>query len=194
MLLHYTAHTGSRELFRLAVLAIALGVAAGAAYLFGVSLALGAFFAGMILAESELSHRAAEESLPLRDAFAVLFFVAVGMLFDPSVLLARRLPMLATVLIILFGKSAGHRVPVARRLPAQSGDGSLDLRLAGADRRIFLHERRQGNRGERHARRRTGHRPHADDPQRPRHRHRLRPRRLAGRRRAEGRWRKDDRR
>jgi CPA2 family monovalent cation:H+ antiporter-2 len=88
MLLHYTAHTGSRELFRLAVLAIALGVAAGAAYLFGVSLALGAFFAGMILAESELSHRAAEESLPLRDAFAVLFFVAVGMLFDPVVLLA----------------------------------------------------------------------------------------------------------
>ena len=73
--LHYVAHTGSRELFRLAVLAIALGVAFGAASLFGVSFALGAFFAGMILAESELSHRAAEETLPLRDAFAVLFFV-----------------------------------------------------------------------------------------------------------------------
>ncbi|MFY8032081.1 MAG: cation:proton antiporter, partial [Devosia sp.] len=71
-LLHYTAHTGSRELFRLAVLAMALGVAAGAAYLFGVSLALGAFFAGMILSESELSHRAAQETLPLRDAFSVL--------------------------------------------------------------------------------------------------------------------------
>ena len=84
--LHYTAHTGSRELFRLAVLAIALGVAAGAAYLFGVSLALGAFFAGMILSESELSNRAAQESLPFRDAFAVLFFVSVGMLFDPAIL------------------------------------------------------------------------------------------------------------
>ena len=105
MLLHYTAHTGSRELFRLAVLAIALGVAAGAAYLFGVSLALGAFFAGMILSESELSHRAAQESLPLRDAFAVLFFVAVGMLFDPMILLNDPLPVLATVFIILIGKS-----------------------------------------------------------------------------------------
>ena len=82
-LLHYVAHTGSRELFRLAVLAIALGVAFGAAMLFGVSFALGAFFAGMILSESELSQRAAEETLPLRDAFAVLFFVSVGMLFDP---------------------------------------------------------------------------------------------------------------
>src|SRR5690606_1639859 len=69
--LHMTAHSGSRELFRLAVLAIALGVAAGSAYLFGVSLALGAFFAGMILSESELSNRAAQETLPLRDAFAV---------------------------------------------------------------------------------------------------------------------------
>ena len=85
-ILHLTAHTGSRELFRLAVLAIALGVAAGAAYLFGVSLALGAFFAGMILSESELSNRAAQESLPFRDAFAVLFFVSVGMLFDPTIL------------------------------------------------------------------------------------------------------------
>ncbi len=104
-ILHYTAHTGSRELFRLAVLAIALGVAAGAAYLFGVSLALGAFFAGMILSESELSHRAAQESLPLRDAFAVLFFVAVGMLFDPMILVTDPLPVLATVFIIIFGKS-----------------------------------------------------------------------------------------
>ena len=103
--LHFTAHSGSRELFRLAVLAIALGVAAGAAYLFGVSLALGAFFAGMILSESELSHRAAQESLPLRDAFAVLFFVSVGMLFDPMILLTSPLPVLATVLIIILGKS-----------------------------------------------------------------------------------------
>ena len=80
-------------------------MAAGAAYLFGVSLALGAFFAGMILAESELSHRAAEESLPLRDAFAVLFFVAVGMLFDPAIVSRDPLPVLATVLIIVIGKS-----------------------------------------------------------------------------------------
>jgi CPA2 family monovalent cation:H+ antiporter-2 len=103
--LHYVAHTGSRELFRLAVLAIALGVAFGAAHLFGVSLALGAFFAGMVLAESELSHRAAEETLPLRDAFAVLFFVSVGMLVDPSILLSEPLPVLATLFIIVIGKS-----------------------------------------------------------------------------------------
>jgi monovalent cation:H+ antiporter-2, CPA2 family len=104
-LLHIVAHTGSRELFRLAVLAVALGVALGAALLFGVSFALGAFFAGMILAESPLSQRAAEETLPLRDAFAVLFFVSVGMLFNPSVLVDAALPLLATVLIIIVGKS-----------------------------------------------------------------------------------------
>ncbi len=103
--LHYVAHTGSRELFRLAVLAIALGVAFGAAMLFGVSFALGAFFAGMILAESELSQRAAEETLPLRDAFAVLFFVSVGMLFNPFVIFAEPWPLLATIGIIVIGKS-----------------------------------------------------------------------------------------
>ncbi len=103
--LHEVAHSGSRELFRLAVLAIALGVAYGAATLFGVSFALGAFFAGMVLSGSPLSHRAAEESLPLRDAFAVLFFVSVGMMFDPAILIERPLPVLATVLIIVFGKS-----------------------------------------------------------------------------------------
>ena len=104
-ILHWVAHTGSRELFRLAVLAIALGVAYLAASLFGVSFALGAFFAGMILSESPLSHRAAEESLPLRDAFAVLFFVSVGMLFDPGILLRAPLPLIATIAIILFGKT-----------------------------------------------------------------------------------------
>ncbi|MES2723655.1 MAG: YbaL family putative K(+) efflux transporter, partial [Pseudomonadota bacterium] len=103
--LHWTAHTGSRELFRLAVLAIALGVAFGAAMLFDVSFALGAFFAGMILAESELSQRAAEETLPLRDAFAVLFFVSVGMLFNPLVLVEQPWPLLATVAIVVVGKS-----------------------------------------------------------------------------------------
>ena len=97
--------TGSRELFRLGVLATALGVAFGAYALFGVSFALGAFFAGMVLAESEFSHRAAEESLPLRDAFSVLFFVSVGMLFDPMVLVNDPWGVLATLLIIVVGKS-----------------------------------------------------------------------------------------
>ncbi len=104
--LHWVAHTGSRELFRLAVLAVALGVAYSAATLFGVSFALGAFFAGMILSESPLSQRAAEETLPLRDAFAVLFFVSVGMLFDPGILLRAPGPLIGTLAIILIGKSA----------------------------------------------------------------------------------------
>ncbi len=104
-ILHETAHTGSRELFRLSVLVIALGVAFGSAKLFGVSLALGAFFAGMILSESALSQRAAQESLPLRDAFAVLFFVSVGMLFNPAIILLHPYAFLATLAIILIGKS-----------------------------------------------------------------------------------------
>jgi len=104
-ILHYTAHTGSRELFRLAVLSISLGVAFLAAHLFGVSFALGAFFAGLILSESPLSQQAADESLPLRDAFAVLFFVSVGMLFNPQILVSAPLAVLATVFIIMIGKS-----------------------------------------------------------------------------------------
>lgn len=116
--LHATAHTGSRELFRLAVLAIALGVALGSASLFGVSLALGAFFAGMILSESELSQRAASETLPLRDAFSVLFFVSVGMLFDPYILLEQPFAVLATVFIIVIGKSlAAFGIVLAFRRP-----------------------------------------------------------------------------
>ena len=103
--LHYMAHTGSRELFRLAVFVIALGAAFAAAGLFGVSFALGAFFAGMILSESPLSQRAAEETLPLRDAFAVIFFVSVGMLFKPAILIEDPLAVLATLAIILLGKS-----------------------------------------------------------------------------------------
>ena len=105
-MLHYIAHTGSRELFRLAVLAVALLAAYGAAQLFGVSLALGAFFAGMIMAESPLSQRATQETLPLRDAFAVLFFVSVGMLFNPHTLWNAPWLMLATLSIIVIGKSA----------------------------------------------------------------------------------------
>jgi CPA2 family monovalent cation:H+ antiporter-2 len=99
------AKTGSRELFTLAVIAAAVGIAYGSSELFGVSFALGAFFAGMVLRESALSHRAAEETLPLRDAFSVLFFVSVGMLFDPRVLVEHPLEVLAVVGIVLFGKS-----------------------------------------------------------------------------------------
>ncbi|WP_016944026.1 YbaL family putative K(+) efflux transporter [Xanthomonas campestris] len=103
--LEKVAATGSRELFTLAVLGIALGVAFGSAKLFGVSFALGAFFAGMLLKESELSHKAASDSLPLRDAFAVLFFVSVGMLFDPMILIAHPWQVLATFLTVTVGKS-----------------------------------------------------------------------------------------
>ncbi|MDR6430656.1 YbaL family putative K(+) efflux transporter [Brucella pseudogrignonensis] len=166
-LLNVIVQTGSRELFRLGVLAIALGVAFGAAHLFGVSFALGAFFAGMVMSESELSHRAAEESLPLRDAFAVLFFISVGMLFDPMSLISDPLPLIATLAIILVGKSVAaffivraFKRPVGTALTisaslAQIGEFSFilaglgvglnllppegrDLILAGAILSIFL--------------------------------------------------------
>jgi CPA2 family monovalent cation:H+ antiporter-2 len=104
-MLWQVARTGSRELFTLAVIAAAIGIAFGAAQLFSVSFALGAFFAGMVMRESEFSHRAAEESLPLRDAFSVLFFVAVGMLFDPQVLLDQPLHVLGVLAIIVLGKA-----------------------------------------------------------------------------------------
>ncbi len=103
--LWWVARTGSRELFTLSVVAVAVGVAFGAAALFDVSFALGAFFAGMMMRESEFSHRAADESLPLRDAFAVLFFVSVGMLFDPAVVWQQPVKLLAVVAIILVGKT-----------------------------------------------------------------------------------------
>ena len=105
-ILERVAGTGSRELFTLAVLAIAMGVAFGSAAMFGVSFALGAFFAGMLLNESEFSHQAAQDSLPMRDAFAVLFFVSVGMLFDPRIVLDQPDMVLATTLVIVVGKSA----------------------------------------------------------------------------------------
>ena len=140
-MLHYIAHTGSRELFRLGVLAIALGFAFGAANLFGVSFALGAFFAGMILSESELSQRAAEETLPLRDAFAVLFFVSVGMLFDPTIIVRDFWPVLATVVIIVIGKSLaalaivrafGHPMSTALTISASLAQiGEFSFILAG---------------------------------------------------------------
>ncbi|MDI1339007.1 YbaL family putative K(+) efflux transporter [Polaromonas sp.] len=136
--------TGSRELFTLCVVSAAVGIAFGATALFGVSFALGAFFAGMVMRESEFSHRAAEESLPLRDAFAVLFFVSVGMLFDPWVLVERPLQVLAVVAIIVVGKSLAAAVLVmAFRYPlntaltvsaslAQIGEFSFILVALGA--------------------------------------------------------------
>ena len=104
-MLRQVARTGSRELFTLCVLAVALGIAFGSAKLFGVSFALGAFFAGMVLHESDLGHKAATNSLPLQDAFAVLFFVSVGMLFDPSIILREPQMVAAVLLLILVGKS-----------------------------------------------------------------------------------------
>ena len=104
-LLSRVERTGSRELFTLAVIALALGVAFGSAKLFGVSFALGAFFAGVVVNESDLSHRAAKDLQPLQDAFTVLFFVAVGMLFDPSILIRQPLQVLAVLAIVVFGKS-----------------------------------------------------------------------------------------
>jgi CPA2 family monovalent cation:H+ antiporter-2 len=103
---------GSRELFTLCVVAAAVSIAWGATAIFGVSFALGAFFAGMVLRESEFSHRAAEETLPLRDAFAVLFFVSVGMLFDPRILIEQPLQVLGVVAIIVLGKSMAAAVLV----------------------------------------------------------------------------------
>ncbi|MBL8404943.1 MAG: Kef family K(+) transporter [Dechloromonas sp.] len=117
-LLWQVAGTGSRELFTLAVVAAAIGIAYGAASLFNVSFALGAFFAGMVMRESKFSHRAAEESLPLRDAFSVLFFVSVGMLFQPAILLEEPLRVLIVVAIIMLGKTlAALAIVLAFRYP-----------------------------------------------------------------------------
>jgi len=117
-LLAQVSRTGSRELFTLCVIAVAVGIAYGSAELFGVSFALGAFFAGMVMRESNLSYRAAEETLPLRDAFAVLFFVSVGMLFEPAVLVREPLHVLAVVAIIVLGKSlAAFAIVLAFRYP-----------------------------------------------------------------------------
>ncbi|AXF01772.1 YbaL family putative K(+) efflux transporter [Paraburkholderia hospita] len=117
-LLWQVSRTGSRELFTLSVIASAIGIAYGASELFGVSFALGAFFAGMVMRGSEFSHRAAQESLPLRDAFSVLFFVSVGMLFVPGILLEQPLRVLGVVSIIVFGKSvAAFALVLAFRYP-----------------------------------------------------------------------------
>jgi len=138
------ARTGSRELFTLSVLALALGIAFGSAAAFGVSFALGAFFAGVIMAESQLSHRAAANSLPLQDAFSVLFFVSIGMLFDPAVLVEKPLEVVAVVLLIIIGKPIAAflivlllRYPVGMALGvsaslAQIGEFSFILASLGA--------------------------------------------------------------
>ena len=137
------ARTGSRELFTLSVLAIALGIAYGSAALFGVSFALGAFFAGVILSESPLSQKAAEDSLPLQDAFAVLFFVSVGMLFDPSIVVEQPLAVLGVIFVVVVGKSLAafaivllFRYPVGTALTvsaslAQIGEFSFILAALG---------------------------------------------------------------
>jgi CPA2 family monovalent cation:H+ antiporter-2 len=120
-ILWQVARTGSRELFTLCVIAAAVGIAYASTHYFGVSFALGSFFAGMVLRESALAHRAAEESLPLRDAFAVLFFVSVGMLFEPSILTEQPLKLLAVVAIIIVGKSvAAFLLVLLLRYPAKT--------------------------------------------------------------------------
>jgi monovalent cation:H+ antiporter-2, CPA2 family len=153
-ILWLVARTGSRELFTLCVIAAAVGVAYGAAALFGVSFALGAFFAGMMMRESSLSHRAADESLPLRDAFAVLFFVSVGMLFDPAVLVREPLAVLAVAAIIIFGKTlAAIGLVLAFRYPlntallvgaslAQIGEFSFILANLGVEYKLLPEEGR----------------------------------------------------
>lgn len=120
------AKTGSRELFTLAVVAAAISIAYGSAALFGVSFAVGAFFAGTVLRESEFAHRAAEQTLPLQDAFSVLFFVSVGMLFDPSVLLEQPLRVMVVVAIIVLGKSIATALTASASL-AQIGEFSFIL-------------------------------------------------------------------
>lgn len=122
VILTNVARTGSRELFTLSVLAIALGVAYGSAVLFGVSFALGAFFAGVVLNESRFSHKAATDSMPLQDAFAVLFFVSVGMLFDPSILIRDPLAVIAVVALIVVGKSLiAFGIVILLRFPVGMG-------------------------------------------------------------------------
>lgn len=151
-LLTRVARTGSRELFTLTVLAIALGIAFGSAQIFGVSFALGAFFAGVVMSESNLSHRAAADSLPLQNAFSVLFFVSVGMLFDPSILVRLPMAVLAALGLIIVGKAIiSFAVVVLLRYPigmgltvagglAQIGEFSFILASLGVSLGLLPHE------------------------------------------------------
>jgi CPA2 family monovalent cation:H+ antiporter-2 len=151
-LLTRVARTGSRELFTLTVLAIALGIAFGSAQIFGVSFALGAFFAGVVMSESNLSHRAAADSLPLQNAFSVLFFVSVGMLFDPSILVRQPLAVIAALALIIVGKAIISfavvmllRYPIGMGLTvagglAQIGEFSFILAGLGVSLGLLPHE------------------------------------------------------
>jgi CPA2 family monovalent cation:H+ antiporter-2 len=112
-LLQKIANTRSRELFTLSILSVALGIAVGSAQLFGVSMALGAFLAGMVVGQSDFSARAAADALPMRDAFAVMFFVSVGMLFDPRQALNSPVLILATLGIVLIAKPVAALIMVA---------------------------------------------------------------------------------
>ncbi|WP_064697574.1 cation:proton antiporter domain-containing protein [Rhizobium aegyptiacum] len=151
-LLTMIARTGSRELFTLTVLAIALGIAFGSAAIFGVSFALGAFFAGVVMSESQLSHRAAADSLPLQNAFSVLFFVSVGMLFDPSILVRQPLAVIGAVALVIVGKAVITfaivmllRYPIGMGLTlagglAQIGEFSFILAGLGVSLGLLPHE------------------------------------------------------
>lgn len=153
-LLTHVAQLGSRELFTLSVLGVALGVAIGAAALFGVSLALGAFVAGVVISESELSYRAGSDALPMRDAFAVLFFVSIGMLIDPMVIVRRPLHMVETVMMIIVGNTVvatvlmvllKHPLRSSLRLGAslgQIGEFSFILAGLGVSLGVFTEEAR----------------------------------------------------
>ncbi|MDC0670554.1 YbaL family putative K(+) efflux transporter [Nannocystis radixulma] len=148
-LLIHVARTGSHELFTLGVLALSIGIAVGAAALFGVSFALGAFFAGVVISESRISHQAAADALPMQDAFAVLFFVSVGMLFDPAIVIERPLQVLYVVLIVMLGKSfAALGIVLAFRYPirtalivaaslAQIGEFSFILARLGVELQLL---------------------------------------------------------
>ncbi|HDR9056224.1 TPA: cation:proton antiporter [Burkholderia vietnamiensis] len=147
-ILWLVARTGSRELFTLCMIAAAVGIAFGAAKLFDVSFALGAFFAGMMMRESEFSRRAADETLPLRDAFSVLFFISVGMLFDPKVLIEQPLHVIEVAAIVLIGKTLAavalviaFRYPLNTALTVGAGlaqIGEFSFILAGLGRALGL--------------------------------------------------------
>jgi len=149
MIMQFVARLGSRELFTLTVVAAAVSIAFGAYKIFGVSMALGAFFAGMVVKESDFSHRAEEETLPLREIFAILFFVAVGMLFDPRILVEQPVHVLAVVAIIMVGKTIAamalvlfFRYPINTALTvgaslAQIGEFSFILATLGVSLKLL---------------------------------------------------------
>lgn len=149
MIMQFVARLGSRELFTLTVVAAAVSIAFGAYKIFGVSMALGAFFAGMVVKESDFSHRAEEETLPLREIFAILFFVAVGMLFDPRILVEQPVHVLAVIAIIMVGKTIAamalvlfFRYPINTALTvgaslAQIGEFSFILATLGVSLKLL---------------------------------------------------------